>query len=154
KEDDVTAEVLFKDPLYVVASINNPWTRRRRVDLKDLVHEPWSMPPSDSNAGALMVQAFRASGVAVPHIAVAGYGPQLQSALVGTGRFMTILPGSFLRFSGKRLGLKALPIELPIPPRPVGVITLKNRTVSPLAQLFIDCAREMSKPLAAMSMGR
>jgi DNA-binding transcriptional LysR family regulator len=154
KEDDVNAEVLFKDPLYVVASTNNPWTRRRRVDLKDLVHEPWSMPPSDSNAGALMMQAFRASGLAVPHIAVAGYGTQLQSALVGTGRFMTIFPGSFLRFSGKRLGLKALPIELPIPPRPVGVVTLKTRTLSPLAQLFIDCARNLSKPLAAMSTVR
>ena len=55
---------------------------------------------------------------------------------------------------GKRLGLKALPIELPIPPRPVGVVTLKTRTLSPLAQLFIDCARNLSKPLAAMSTVR
>jgi DNA-binding transcriptional LysR family regulator len=100
-----------------------------------------------------MVNAFRASGLPVPHLAVAGYN-QVQTALVGTGRFLTILPGSFLKFSGKPLGLKALPIELPIPPRPVGIVTLKNRTVSPLAQLFIDCARKMSKPLAAMSIAR
>jgi len=154
KEDDVNAEVLFEDPLYVVASTNNPWTRRRKVALKDLVHEPWSMPPSDSYAGALMVHAFQSSGLAVPHIAVAGYGTQLQSALVGTGRFLTILPGSFLRFSGKRLGLKALPIELAVPSRPVGVVTLKNRTLNPIATLFIECARNLSKPLAAMSMAR
>lgn len=30
----------------------------------------------------------------------------------------------------------------------IGIITLKNRTLSPLAQLFIDCAREVAKPLA------
>jgi DNA-binding transcriptional LysR family regulator len=50
--------------------------------------------------------------------------------------------------------LKALPIELPIPPRPIGIVTLKNRTPSPLATLFIECARRLSKPLAAMSTAR
>jgi DNA-binding transcriptional LysR family regulator len=154
KEGDVNAEVLFEDRLYVVAGTNNPWTRRRKVALKDLLDEPWVIPPPEYYAGALIVEAFRASGLTVPHIAVAGYGTQLQCALVGTGRFLTILPGSFLRFNDERLGLKALPIDLPVPPRPVGVVTLKNRTVSPLAQLFIDCARNLSKPLAAMSMAR
>ena len=97
--------------------------------------------PPNSYVGALIVDAFRASGLAVPHNAVAGYGLELQSALLGTGRFLSVLPGSFLRFSGKRFGLKALPIDLPIPPRPVGIVTLKNRTLSPLATLFIECAR-------------
>jgi hypothetical protein len=32
--------------------------------------------------------------------------------------------------------------------RPNGIVTLKNRTLSPVAQLFIDCAREVAKPLA------
>ena len=154
KEGDVNAEVLFEDRLYVVAGDNNPWTRRRKITLKDLVDEPWVVPPPDYYVGALIVDAFRASGLATPHFAVTGYGVQLQTALIATGRFLSFLPGSFLRFSGKRLGLKALPIELPVPPRPVGVVTLKNRTLSPLAQLFIDCARNLSKPLAAMSMAR
>jgi hypothetical protein len=30
----------------------------------------------------------------------------------------------------------------------MGIMTLKNRTLSPLARLFIDCAREVAKPLA------
>jgi DNA-binding transcriptional LysR family regulator len=153
RDDDVNAEVLFEDPLYVVAGTNNQWTRRRHIALKDLLHEPWTMPPLSSNVGALMVHVFQASGLPVPHLAVAGYS-QLQTALVGRGRFLTILPGSFLKFNGKQLGLKPLPIELPIPPRPVGVVTLKNRTLSPLAQLFIDCARHLSKPLATMSTAR
>jgi hypothetical protein len=31
---------------------------------------------------------------------------------------------------------------------PFGVVTLKNRTLSPVAQLFIEHAREVAKPLA------
>jgi len=119
--------------------------------LKELLQEPWTILPPDTYVGALIVDAFRASGLAVPHNTVAGYGLELQSALLGTGRFLSVLPGSLLRFSGKRSGLRALPIDLPVSPRPVGVVTLKNRTLSPLATLFIECARNLSKPLAAMS---
>jgi hypothetical protein len=33
---------------------------------------------------------------------------------------------------------KVLPVKLPIPLAPFSVVTLKNRTLTPLAQLFID----------------
>src|SRR5262245_41431649 len=154
EEDDVNAEVLFEERLYVVAGGNNSWINRRKIALKDLLHETWVIPPLDSYVGDLIADAFRASGLAIPHIAVAGFGLPMQSALLRTGRFLSFLPGSFLRFSGERFGMKALPIELPIPPRPIGVVTLKNRTSSPLATLFIECARRLSKPLAVTPTAR
>jgi hypothetical protein len=43
--------------------------------------------------------------------------------------------------------MKVLPIELPTARVPNGIVTLKNRTLSPVAQLFIDCARQVAKPL-------
>ena len=65
------------------------------------------------------------------------------------GRFLAMLPGAYLKFNGKRFGLKVLPIKLFVPPQPIGIVTLKNRTLSPLAQLFIKCARSVAKPLTA-----
>ena len=41
-----------------------------------------------------------------------------------------------------------LPVELPITNAPIGILTLKNRTLSHAAQLFVNCAREVAKPLA------
>ena len=35
-----------------------------------------------------------------------------------------------LRFGGRELSLKVLPIRLPLQSRPVGIVTLKNRTLS------------------------
>jgi DNA-binding transcriptional LysR family regulator len=67
--------------------------------------------------------------------------------LLATGRFVTMLPVSMLHF-GKHLSLKLLPVDLRGDPYATGIITLKNRTLSPLAQLFITCAREVAKPLA------
>jgi LysR family pca operon transcriptional activator len=41
-----------------------------------------------------------------------------------------------------------LPVDLPIPRAPIGIVTLKNRTLNPVAQLFVEYAREVAKPLA------
>ena len=67
--------------------------------------------------------------------------------LVATGRFLTIFPASALRFPVKRPELKVLPVELPMASVPNGIVTLKDRTLSPVAQLFIEHAREVAKPL-------
>jgi len=74
--------------------------------------------------------------------------PHLRISLLATGRFITIFPTSAFRFLIKRSELKILPVELPTARRPNGIVTLKNRAVSPVARLFIDCAREVAKPLA------
>jgi DNA-binding transcriptional LysR family regulator len=68
KDDDLNTEVLFEDPLFVVAGLNSRWTRCRKLALKDLVDEAWAMPPPDLSGGALFRDAFRASGLAIPHV--------------------------------------------------------------------------------------
>jgi DNA-binding transcriptional LysR family regulator len=73
------------------------------------------------------------------------------SSLLATGRYLGLVPSSMLRFSGKRLGLRVVPVELVVRPGPAGIVTLKNRTLSPLAQLFIETAREVAKPMAKSS---
>jgi hypothetical protein len=44
-----------------------------------------------------------------------------------------------------RAEIKALPVHLPSARVPTGIVTLKTRALSPVAQLFIDCAREVAK---------
>ena len=47
--------------------------------------------------------------------------------------------------------LKVLPAELPVPPWPVGIMTLKNRTISPAAQLLLECAHDTTTLLSRCS---
>jgi DNA-binding transcriptional LysR family regulator len=53
-----------------------------------------------------------------------------------------------LKVTGQHPPLKALPVALPNAPAPVGIVTLKNRTLTPLAQLFIECIRGAAKSMA------
>jgi DNA-binding transcriptional LysR family regulator len=77
----------------------------------------------------------------------------MHAALVANGPYLTTLPGSLVHFSVKYLSVKVLPINVPVPPSPVGIITLKRRTINPVAQLFIDHAREIARPLAVPQSG-
>ena len=141
-------EFLFDDSYVVAAGAQNQWVRRRRIEIAELVNELWVLPPPDSVIGSVVMDAFRASGLDYPRVSVVTDCPHMRISLLATGRFVTIFPASAFRFLTKRSELKILPVELPTARRPNGIVTLKNRALSPVAKLFIDCAREVAKPLA------
>ena len=145
--DDIDAEILFHDPIFVVAGLKNRWTHRRKIALAELTNETWVLPPLDTVLGLVIAEAFRANGLVVPRANVVTLTLHLYTALMAKG-YLAIWPGSMLHFSAKRLGLKALPVDLPMHPWPVAIMTLKHRTISPVARLFIECVREAAGPLA------
>jgi DNA-binding transcriptional LysR family regulator len=149
-DDDLNIEILFDDPLLVVAGVDSKWCKRRSIDAAELIEEPWALSRYDNFIGLRVVEAFRARGLDPPRHTVTTHSIQLVTALLATGRFLTVLSRSALRLSGKRLGLKALPVNLHFRSGPVGIVTLKNRTLSPASELFIDCAREIAKPLRSV----
>jgi DNA-binding transcriptional LysR family regulator len=146
--EDTETEVLFYEKTFVVAGKNSPWTRRRKIELAELINEPWSLAVPESFPGSLAERAFRARGLAHPRTGMRSQSLEMNLALIASGRFVGILPAVMLHFSAKRLGLRILPVDLPFKPWPVGIITLKNRTLSPVAQLFIESARKIVKPFA------
>jgi DNA-binding transcriptional LysR family regulator len=146
--DELVADVLFYDAFSIVTSAKNPLTRRRKLTLADLRNEPWALLPFDSFFGSVIAESFRANGQEPPRPTVASVSTNIQNELLATGRFLTVLPGFMLKVVWRNLALKALPVALPNSPMPIGLITLKNRTLTPLAQLFIENVRALAKPLA------
>lgn len=138
-------ETLYDPSSVVVAGSRSPWARRRRLTLAELVNEPWVLPPADGVMSTAYLDIFSANGLDHPRIAVFASPPAARLNLVATGRFLTIHT-SVLRLSNSPK-ITVLPVKLQLAGAPVGIITLKNRTLSPTAQLFLDEAREVAKPL-------
>jgi DNA-binding transcriptional LysR family regulator len=67
--------------------------------------------------------------------------------MLATGRFITIFPESVFRFSPRTPEFKVLPVRDRLSRVPVGIITMKNRTISPLAQEVIEGSRDVAKQL-------
>ena len=143
-DDQLGFETVYNDSYAVMAGARNPWAGRRRIELAKLLDEPWALPPPESLLGAIAMEAFRRSGSRFPRATVFTAPGDVRMSLLMTGRFLTISPTSVLRFPTRRMEIKILPVELPIADVPTGIVTLKNRTLSPVAQLFIDCAREVA----------
>jgi len=144
--DDMQIETLFDDRLVVVAGRRNKWFRRREVKLEELVKEPWVLPYGAA-VGPMVAQAFRAAGVDAPRATVSSRASRLNENLRASGRFLSMLPESVIWSADGHLPYKILPVALPSPPTPVVMVTLKNRTPSAVAQLFVSSLREAAKPL-------
>jgi DNA-binding transcriptional LysR family regulator len=141
-------EFLFEDTFVVVAGAQNPWVRRRRIALADLMNEPWTLAPAASGLGRFTAEAFRNCGLDHPRTTVVSPTPEVRMSLLATGRFLSIFPTSSLRFPTRRPDLKVLPVELPMRRVPNGIITLKDRALSPVAKLFIEHARQVARTRA------
>jgi DNA-binding transcriptional LysR family regulator len=145
---ELAVEMLFDDPFFLVVGQKSKWARRRKVELADLVEEPFIIPAVDAWGGALVAEAFRQHGLLPPNAVVSTLSIPLRNELIGSGRFITLLTRSVVRTFGERYALKVLPIELPAHRSPIGIVMLKNRTLGPVVKLFIDCAREVAATLA------
>jgi DNA-binding transcriptional LysR family regulator len=142
--DDLNIESLFDDQLVIVTGAQSKWaSRRRKIDLAELVHEPWIMQgPGTWNHRTLM-EACRSRGIAMPKASLVTLSVSVITHFLADGSFITAMPRSVAHFKA----LKVLPVDLPARPWPVNIATLKNRTLSPAAERFIQCARDFTRPL-------
>jgi DNA-binding transcriptional LysR family regulator len=137
-DDEINIHTLFDDRLFVVASTESRWARRRKIALAELVDEPWILAPPNNLVRVLFVEAFHAHGLQAPRAKVTSNSINVRMHLLASGRFLTFLAESLLRHNAKRWSLKALQVDLGIQQLPVAVATLRNRTLSPTVQLFIE----------------
>jgi DNA-binding transcriptional LysR family regulator len=120
--------------------------------LADIVAEKRILYPPNQVVSLLIEQAFRAQGLTPPQASVVSFSLQLRDMLLTTGEYLTVIPPSMVRvFNAKRLSVKALPIDLGIQTRPVALFTLKNRSLNPAAQLFMDCIRGAAASIGSVA---
>ena len=139
-DDDLNVEVLFDDPHLIVVGARSPWAKRRGTALADLAGEPWIVPAS-LIVREILAEAFQAQKLRVPEGQVVSSFVLMRNHLLATGRFLTVLPTSVLQYNARQWGLRALPIKLSARPRPIGIVMLKNRSVSPAVRLFVEHLR-------------
>jgi DNA-binding transcriptional LysR family regulator len=65
-EEKFDFEILYDDSPVVVAGVQSPWVRRRRIALTELVNGTWLLPPPERALGPIYLEAFRASRLIVP----------------------------------------------------------------------------------------
>jgi len=105
------------------------------------------MTPLDALGDSFVGGAFRRRGLKLPRMIITTFSIHLRNNLVGSGEFITALPRSVLQIYRRPHLLKELPVDLSVQP-PLAIVTLRNRTLTPGVQLFIQCARDVAQSFA------
>ena len=148
-EPDVEVKPLVYEQLTIVASKLSRWGRRRKVALPELIDEAWIQSRQEVAPGGPTYEAFKSLRLDVPKCMILSDSLNLRYGLLATGRFITMIPGSALHYGPERASICRLPIKLPRWTAPTSIVTLRGRTLSPLALLFCEELRLLAKPLAS-----
>jgi len=136
-DDDLDVETLFHDELAVICNKRNKWARRHGVRLAELVNEPWVLPTPSGFLTKIIRAAFEDEGLDVPRATVATQSTYALSVLVANGPFLAMYPGTMLTTHPQ---LTPVDVRVPKTRGPIGLITLKGRSLSPVAKLFVKFA--------------
>jgi len=151
--DDLNVEVLFDDHLVVATGMSSPWARRRRIDLAELLDEPWILAEAPASWNySVIAEAFRTRGLRMPKISVMTFSVHLRMAMLNSGHFITTFPSAIPRLHVDRQSIKVLPVDLPDRPWPVAIATVRNRTLNPVVERFIEQIRDFTRPMRSRQM--
>jgi DNA-binding transcriptional LysR family regulator len=153
-EDDLHIETLFNDELAIATTSRSRWNARHKIALAELVNEPWILTGQDTWQFAALAEAFRERSLEMPTLSLVSFSVHLRANLLADAAILTAFPKSFLHFNADRFSLKVLPIALEARPWPVAIVTLKHRTLSPVVESFIECAREAAKSIVVSMRSR
>jgi DNA-binding transcriptional LysR family regulator len=150
--DDLSFEILFHSPLAVLANKSHPLVKRKKLNLKDLTGERWTLSPPDSYFGRIATDVFRREKLEMPLSVVTTISIHMRVDLLASGNFISMLPTYILRQQGNGAWLRALDVNLN-EAGPIAAITLKKRRPAGTLKLFQETSHRISRTIAA-SLGQ
>lgn len=96
-------------------------------------------------------------GIPFPRVVLSTFSSHIRASMVASGRYIATFPRSLANYFSGPFGMRVLNVELPHRPWPAALLTLKNRTLSPVAGVFLDHLRKFAwanYPLTAQQQSK
>lgn len=145
---DLNKEILYDEQLAIAASSAHPLHGRRRVRLRELLNEPWILPPPDTAFYRQVAALFEHAGVAIPSHQIRTLSVPVNLGTVMRTTFVTIIPRSLLTLGFVPPGIQPLPVALPATKGPVGFIRLAGASETPALREFMASTRAIAAAVA------
>jgi DNA-binding transcriptional LysR family regulator len=138
-------EVLFQEPIVVVAARSHPLLSRTEVSYRDLAEARWILPPPASVVHGPVLQMFAQHGLPSPRAYAETTSYLLIRSLLTDQEAIAALPLSVVKRDLTSGEIAIVPAQLPHEPLSVGIVTLSDRPLSTAASQFVFCIREAVK---------
>lgn len=145
---DLVEETLEEGTVVLVVARRHPLASKKRVRWKELSAYPWVLPPVGSLQREPLENALQQNGCELPANFI-----ETLSVHVITGYLQSSdAIGSLSRVAARHyigMGVLAqLPLVLPDPLRPIGMMWNRHKPASPAAQAFKECLRHAARELS------
>jgi DNA-binding transcriptional LysR family regulator len=142
---DLETEKLYNEPMTVVVRPDHPLARKRTVDWPDLAAIPIVMPPPWASLRVKLDQIMLKKGLTQPLDVVETASFLVMLTFVEERAAAGFMARSVSRhFEGEGI-VKVLPLRIALPLPPVGLITARNRRLSPSTARLIDLLRKVAR---------
>lgn len=139
-------EALDQGMLVLVVARKHPLASKRRLAWTDLADYPWVLPPVSSLQREPLENALQQNGCTLPANYVETLSVHVIAAYLQGSEAIAALSRVAAQPYIQTGVLAALPLALPDPQRPIGVMWSRHKPKSPAAVAFIDCLRRAAGP--------
>jgi DNA-binding transcriptional LysR family regulator len=137
-------EAFYAEPMRVVAREGHPLAGRRALKLAQLATWPWVLPTDETAYRKRLESAFRRGGVEPPTSIVESVSILTNTMLVQETDMLGVLPRDTAEHNARDGRIRILPVTLPAPSGPVGIITASGRPLPPAAVDLVQALREIA----------
>ena len=145
--EDLQAEILYYEPVAVVARQGHPLSKKKKLALKDLMDENWILPPIGTTLRRVLDNEFHKQSLKIPQNSIASVSILTNRTLLMVTDMIAVMPYQLIH-SYEELGLLCqLPVEIKAELGPVGVTTRANIELTPATNFLLDAMRTVASNL-------
>jgi DNA-binding transcriptional LysR family regulator len=141
RSSELVYEEFYAEPVCLVTRRGHPLTRKRRLGLRDLVHEPWLLPLPETTLRRQIERAFVEAGAAVPKNVIESVSILTNRVLLRKSDCIGVMPYHVALDDVEHGLLAFLPVKLKSIEGPVGAILRAPGELPPAARAFLECLR-------------
>lgn len=141
---DVVQELLFDDPLVIVAGSDHPLSGKKHVTLEDTLDYPWIAPPRESPTGSYLYQIIGIDEMDTTPVRIVSSSLVLVRGLLTRGNFVTIMSMHQMAVECAQGLMVPLNVDLPGSSRSIGLTRRKDWLPTPTQKKFLDLLRAAS----------
>jgi LysR family pca operon transcriptional activator len=146
--DSLVREVLYAEPISVMARSSHPLLRIKRPSAKDLAAFDMVLPSFSQRISVDVEQFMAAIGLAASAGSIRSTSRGFIREMLLATEMITVLPRMMMDGDLARGQVRVLPLSAPALARPAGVITNPQRGVSAGARLLIQVLRDTAGELS------
>lgn len=137
---DIETTLLLKDPFVLICGKNHPLGRCRTIRWRDMEHQPIILLGRSSGNGLILEDVLHKLRLSLPWFYEVQH-PSTALSLVAGGGGAAILPHLTL-LRGAYPRIRMIPLINPTVQREIGLIRLRNSTLSPAAETLYKMVRD------------